>query len=290
MTKYEKIKQEYANGTRKLAEGEYIGANGLPYCPKCHTPKWCIVDNGDIACPIRCKCESEAAARQEEAIARQKRFDEFNDRQKLSLLGERYKNVMFNKARITDNNRGVYERCKRYVDNAKDMRGNNIGLYIFGNNSSGKTFLTACICNELLWRGYRCVYTNLANMLHEIQSGYNGGGVGESELLRRLQSYDFAFIDDLGKEFIGRESNANSSKWAESKLFEIINARYNAQRPTIFTSNYSIGELDDKLTFDAAIVERITEMATVNMELSGDNFRKDARIDKRELAKKFGVL
>ena len=290
MTEYETIKQEYANGERKLNEGEYIGENGLPYCSKCHTPKWCIVGEEKTAGPIRCKCQEEAAARQEEAIARQKRFDEFNDRQKLSLLGERYKNVMFNKARTTDNNRSVYDRCKRYVENASEMRKNNIGLYIFGANSSGKTFLTACICNELLWRGFRCVYTNLANMLHELQSGYNGRGMGESELLRRLQSYDFAFIDDLGKEFIGREYNAASSKWAESKLFEIINARYNAQRPTIFTSNYSIGELDDKLTFDAAIVERITEMATVNMELSGDNFRKDARIDKRELAKKLGVL
>ncbi len=290
MNEYEALKQAYADGTRKLAEDEYIGENGLPYCSKCHTPKWCIVGENDTACPIRCKCRQDAQDAQEQAAARQKRFDEFNDRQKLSLLGERYKNVMFNKARITDNNRNVYEKCKRYVESAKDMRGNNIGLYIFGANSSGKTFLTACICNELLWRGYRYVYTNLANMLHEIQSGYNGGGMGESELLRRLQSYDFAFIDDLGKEFIGRESNVNSSKWAESKLFEIINARYNAQRPTIFTSNYSIGELDDKLTFDAAIVERITEMATVNMELSGDNFRKDARIDKRELAKKLGVL
>lgn len=289
MSEYEALKQAYANGTRKLAKDEYIGENGLPYCINCHTPKWCIVEY-ETACPIRCKCSQEAEDSQEQAAARQKRFDEFNDRQKLSLLGERYKNVLFNKARITDNNSNVYEKCKRYVDNAKDMHVNNIGLYIFGANSSGKTFLTACICNELLWRGYRCVYTNLANMLHEIQSGYNGGGMGENELLRRLQSYDFAFIDDLGKEFIGREHNASSSKWAESKLFEIINARYNAQRPTIFTSNYSIGELDDKLTFDPAIVERITEMATVNMELSGDNFRKDARLDKRELAKKLGVL
>lgn len=290
MTEYEKLKQAYANGMRQLDDNEYIGENGLPYCKKCHTPKWCIVGDNDMACPIKCKCQEDALKQQEEEIARQKRFDEFYDRQKLSLLGERYKNVMFSKARITDNNRSVYEKCKKYVDAAKEMRVNNIGLYIFGSNSSGKTFLTACICNELLWRGFRCVYTNLANMLQEIQSGYNGGGMGESELLRRLQSYDFAFIDDLGKEFIGREYNASSSKWAESKLFEIINARYNAQRPTIFTSNYSIGELDDKLTFDAAIVERITEMATVNMELSGDNFRKDARIDKRELAKKFGIL
>lgn len=62
MTEYETIKQEYANGERKLNEGEYIGENGLPYCSKCHTPKWCIVGEEKTACPIRCKCQEEAAA------------------------------------------------------------------------------------------------------------------------------------------------------------------------------------------------------------------------------------
>lgn len=55
MTEYETIKQEYANGERKLNEGEYIGENGLLYCSKCHTPKWCIVGEEKTACPIRCK-------------------------------------------------------------------------------------------------------------------------------------------------------------------------------------------------------------------------------------------
>ena len=156
-------------------------------------------------------------------------------------------------------------------------------------NSSGKTFLTACMCNELVWKGYRCVYTNLATILNEIRSSYDGKGLGVCELVGKLNTYDFAFIDDLGKEFIGREYNQKNSKWAEEKLFEILNARYNAKKPTIFSSNYSIGELMSVLGLDKAIVERINEMSTRVLKLEGDDFRQHSRTEKSELAKSLGI-
>lgn len=140
-----------------------------------------------------------------------------------------------------------------------------------------------------LWQGFRCVYTNLATILNEIRGSYDKNGMGECELLDRLQAYDFAFIDDFGKEFLGREYNASSSKWAEEKLFEVINARYNAQKPTIFSSNYEISELASVLNLDKAIVERVNEMATRTLKLEGDDFRSTARQNKSELAKKLGI-
>ena len=107
--------------------------------------------------------------------------------------------------------------------------------------------------------------------------------------MQRLQNYDFVFIDDLGKEFIGRDYNPASSKWAEEKFFEIINARYNANAPIIFSSNYTIAELESVLGFDKAIVERINEMATRVIKLAGDDFRQSARENKSTLAKKYGI-
>lgn len=67
MREYEAIKQEYADGIHKLNDDEYIGDNGLPYCKKCHTPKWYVYD--EMACPVLCKCQEEAQARHEEAAA-----------------------------------------------------------------------------------------------------------------------------------------------------------------------------------------------------------------------------
>lgn len=273
----------------KQRDDEYLSDDGLLYCKKCKTPRVFVSADKNFIARCLCKCQSEAEKERQKEEARQKAIEAFNSRRSLSMLGARYKNIRLQDATITESNKDVYARCSRYVEHAKEMRENNIGLYIYGDNSSGKTYLTACICNELLWQGYRCIYTNLATILSEIRSSYDGQGMGECELLNRLQAYDFAFIDDLGKEFIGREFNASSSKWAEEKLFEVINARYNAQKPTIFSSNYEISALASELRLDKAIIERINEMATRVLKLDGDDFRSAVRKDVNDVAKKYGI-
>ena len=277
------------SGEITLRDDEYLGDDGLPHCKNCKTTRVFVSADKNFIARCSCKCQSEAEEQRRKEEARQKALEAFNSRRNLSMLGARYRNIRLQDATITESNKDVYARCNRYVEHAKEMRENNIGLYIYGDNSSGKTYLTACICNELLWQGYRCIYTNLATILSEIRSSYDGQGMGECELLNRLQAYDFAFIDDLGKEFIGREYNASSSKWAEEKLFEVINARYNAQKPTIFSSNYEISALASELRLDKAIIERINEMATRVLKLDGDDFRSAVRKDVNDVAKKYGI-
>lgn len=269
---FARMDKEMKNEPIQLRDDEYLGEDKLPHCKNCKTPRYKVKSYGIM--PVPCKCQEEKYKREEEERWRQLALDEFNKRSSLSMIGNRYKNARFADAIITDNNRAVYDRCRNYVENAKEAREKNMGLYIYGKNSTGKTHLTACICNELLWRGYSCIYTNLATMLNEIRGSYNGQGIGECELMYRLQAYDFAFIDDLGKEFIGREYNAASSKWAEEKLYEIINARYIAQKPIILSSNYNVAELAHVFKLDKAIIERISEMVDNRIiKLDGDNFR-----------------
>lgn len=194
------VVKQIASGELKIRDDEYIGENGLPYCKNCKSPRMWYSDDKQFVARCVCKCEAEAEERRKKEEARQKLIAEFNSRSSLSMLGDRYRGIRLKDATITESNRAVYEKCRNYVTNAKAMRENNIGLYIYGDNSSGKTYLTACICNELLWQGFRCVYTNLATILNEIRGSYDKNGMGECELLDRLQAYDFAFIDDFGKE------------------------------------------------------------------------------------------
>lgn len=285
----EELKKDFKNGKEVLEDDEYLGEDGLPYCKKCKTKRFFSFENGELAMRGACKCQQEEREKEEQERAARERLARFNNQKRLSLLGARYQNLMFKDAVITERNQKAYIKCKNYVANADKVCSENIGLYIYGDNSSGKTFLTACICNELIWKGYRCIYTNLASILNEIRSSYDGNGMGECDLLGRLQAYDFAFIDDLGKEFLGREYNVGSAKWAEEKLFEVLNARYNSQKPTIFSSNYSIAELASVLNLDKAIIERVNEMSTRTIKLEGDDFRKTVREGKSEIAKSLGI-
>ena len=285
----DELKEEVSSGKYRLKEDEFLGDDGLPYCKKCKTKRFFVVEDNSFAMFGSCECQQREQKEREEQEQRRKRVEEFNNRQTLSLIGERYKNVRFKDARITPHNKTAFEKCGNYAKNSKRVHELNIGLYIYGDNSSGKTYLTACLCNELVWLGWRCVYTNLASILNEIRASYDGNGMGECLLLRQLQTFDFVFIDDLGKEFIGREFNSATAKWAEGKLFEILNARYNARKPTIFSSNYSISELASVLNLDKAIVERINEMATRAIKLEGDDFRTAVREEKSNIAKSLGI-
>lgn len=73
----------------------------------------------------------------------------------------------------------------------------------------------------------------------------------------RFASCDVLIIDDLGKE------NANS--WVMTTLFQIVNDRYEAMRPTIVTTQYSPEELCRRMSRSGeresaiAITERLKE-------------------------------
>lgn len=283
------LQEAFRNGSEQLKEDEYLDENGLPRCKKCKTPRWFATDDRKMAIRTMCKCQTEEARKQQDLEERQKYVDEFRNRRELAILGERYFDATFSTATITEHNRDAFVKAKNYVRNIPDVLKYNIGLYVYGDNSTGKTFLTACICNELVWRKQRCIYTSFAAIRNAISAAYSGKSSGEGGLLARLMSYDFAFIDDFGKEFLGREFRPDVSKWAEEKLFEVLNGRYNAMKPTIFSSNYSIGELMSVLGLDKAIVERVNEMATRVIKLDGDDFRSEVRKRKSDIAKSLGI-
>jgi len=59
---------------------------------------------------------------------------------------------------------------------------------------------------------------------------------------------------------IGSESHKGIDDWASSKIYQIINSRYNNLKATIFTTNCNLQELNDKLS--GKTFSRITEMAS----------------------------
>lgn len=274
----------------KLRKDEYK-KNGIPYCRQCNQPRAVNIGlNGDYWVRCICECEKREFERQQEEERKFRRLKAFKERQRLSMIGSKYLEARFDTAIITDNNKAVYESCQNYVKNAQTILEKGIGVYIYGDNSSGKTHLTACMCNELVEQGYSCVYTSVPKILAEIQSSYKKSfAMTEAEITNTLANKSFLFIDDLGKEFIGRENNQATAKFAERVLLEIVNARYNNGLPIIFSSNYSISDLISKFDIDKAIVERINEMSTKVLKLNGDNFRDKTLEERTKLAQELGI-
>ena len=168
--------------------------------------------------------------------------------------------------------RKLKELCKSYVEQFDSI---DKGLYIYGfTKGSGKTKMACTIGNELMKRGHDVKFATMGTILDKIKSTYNKeSDYTEDRLMDELKTVEVLIIDDLGME--------NASKWANDKVYEIINYRYNAKKKTIYTSNISLKDMD----YDDRIVSRISG-DTLPIGWSNESIRDIEKKENSDLLKK----
>ena len=158
---------------------------------------------------------------------------------------------------------------KRVKDTALEYTGDTSGswFYIGGQSGCGKTHICTAISVALINQGKTLKYEIWRTLFHQLQSA-QFDSEKYSDKLRELQNIDVLYIDDflkcLDKSKINTELNF---------AFEIINARYIADRPTIISSELDINQLN---AFDNALAGRIVEKAgkfTISISGSDKNYR-----------------
>lgn len=247
--------------------------------------------------PEHCTCEKaiEKAKREEaERLAEEKRKEEAERNRQLqervrkivgqSGIGARFRLRTFETFELTEENQKAAMLCQKYADNFREKLprynpnpGRN-GLFITGPKGTGKTHLVAAIANKLMNQGIPVICMTMIDLLERIKSTYTdtrqrfGGGYDAADILDAYTDVSLLIIDDLGKE--------QATEWAISKIYAIINARYEALMPTIITTNYSEADLirrltpketNDDTTADATI-DRLREMCAAIIT-TGDSWR-----------------
>lgn len=262
----------------EIRDGE-IEKDGLPYCAKCGQPRFFKSEISGNYVRALCKCQAEEKRATEEAekIAEIRLHATAN-----SAMSKRYARATFATSIVNESNAEQFDKCEAYCENAEKMLFNNIGVYIYGNNGTGKTHLTACMCNELIGKGYSVLYTSALDLINETSKKFGA----TAEMLAKLTECDFLILDDIGKESLGKKDDS----YIDRLLLEIVNARYNNDLPTIFSSNYKPKDLLVDLHIDKAICERILEMANVRIELNCPSFRQKPNAEKTELLKSLNIL
>ena len=102
--------------------------------------------------------------------------------------------------------------------------------------------------------------TNLFEISKAIKSTFqNGFHESEQEFFERFEKVSFLIFDDLGVEIFTKNDR---DTWLQALLFDLINRRYNAKKPTIFSSNYSLNELVNLRGIADRTVDRISEMTS----------------------------
>jgi DNA replication protein DnaC len=102
------------------------------------------------------------------------------------------------------------------------------GLLFMGPAGVGKTHLAVAIIRGLIGKGFAGIFCEFGSLLKEIQDSYNPIS----------KSSDVLVLDELGASI--------PTDWVRDTMYQIINKRYNDQKLTIFTTNYSDARGSDK--------------------------------------------
>ncbi len=153
---------------------------------------------------------------------------------------------------IDESNRQAVKLGLQFLQDGKHS------LYYWGGVGTGKTFLATLLGKEYLRGGNGLIFGDVPGLLDEIKITFNDPTVSSQSVLRKFIHCDLLILDDIGVgEF---------TKWNVGILYQIINGRYNAQKPMILTSNYSLDELASKMKkvkeVDAVSVDRLTDRLT----------------------------
>ena len=115
-------------------------------------------------------------------------------------------------------------------------------LVLKGPSGSGKTHLAAAIANERITRGEPVLFMFTPDLLDGLRASYQPaeGEPGFDALFEQVRNAPLLILDDIDA--------AASSEWAREKLFQLVNARYNAALPTVCTCYSLTDALDERIS------------------------------------------
>ncbi|MFC1949192.1 ATP-binding protein [Chloroflexota bacterium] len=133
-----------------------------------------------------------------------------------------------------DNLRTVFNEAQEF---AKSPEG---WLVFQGDNGCGKTHLAAAIVNYRYQNNQPALFVVVPDFLDHLRSSFSPESkVSYDRYFESVKNAPLLVLDDFGKQ--------TTTPWAQEKLYQVINYRYNAQLPTVITTNCSADELDSPI-------------------------------------------
>ncbi len=132
------------------------------------------------------------------------------------------------------NLRLAYETAKAFATQPQGW------LILLGGYGCGKTHLAAAIANYVVGQGEMALFVIVPDLLDHLRATYSPHStVTYDQRFKEILNASLLILDDLGAH--------SSTPWAQEKLFQLFNYRYNAQLPTIVTSNHELEEIDIRI-------------------------------------------
>jgi len=117
-------------------------------------------------------------------------------------------------------------------------------LVLKGGYGCGKTHLAAAIANECVQRGQPVLFITVPDLLDHLRATFAPSSPGDhtpafNARFHEIRTAPVLILDDLGTE--------SATSWAQEKLYQIFNYRYNARLATVVTTNHELEDIPLRL-------------------------------------------
>ena len=268
-----------------------------PFCNDCHY-KGYIFDNRDLcakavvcpSCSLKCNaCSGKGYQKKLDAEGREilsicqckkitKKIAIFN-RAEIPI---RFAQVGLNTASSkTAGLASYYKKAQTFV---KNFDTNPNGLLLTGRVGCGKTTLACAVLNYLiLEKEIECLFIEFTQLLDRIKAHYSAQKAEynsertELDLLKTMTQIPVLLIDELAK--------GKNTDWEKGIIDNLISRRYNANKKTIFTTNFFIGSNNLKNTnnsdFTSEKTKQQSQKQNYNSNITIETTNLNQRIQER---------
>lgn len=221
---------------------------------------------------VPCICACGRARRADEAIQRREseQMRQAKELYKFSAMDEAKRSATFANATINDDVKRAFGVAKSYVEHwpsilrgdepYKDMR----GLLFYGPTGTGKSYVAACIANELLAQAVPVLVTSITRLVGNKDDEL-------AETLRAMRKAKLLVLDDLGAE--------RGTDYRLEQVYNVIDSRYDSRLPMVITTNLTMDQM--KTGVDARynrIWERIRSTC-YPVKMAGGSWRKSKTLE-----------
>ncbi len=140
-------------------------------------------------------------------------------------------------------------------------------LIFCGTAGTGKTHLAVGIAKEVMLKGKTATFTTAMDAIRSVRETYRKNSeMTERQAIARFAQADLTIIDEVGSQ-LGTDAE-------KVTLFDLINARYERERPMIVLSNLTIKEVEQYMGSRA--FDRLRENGGQAVAFTWPSYRRGA--------------
>ena len=196
-----------------------------------------------------------------------------------NLTAKKYQLASFSNYIETEQNKALLKMLQDYFDNSYKNIHFGYGMYIWGTPGTGKTHALYTLANEFVKHGIcEIYYTSFVELFDLLRKNFTDINAQEA-IKDKLKKVEILFLDDIGAEHIKKDS-----EWYQGIIYEIINYRYEHEKPVICSSNSSRANLVKEQNYEERVVQRLMEMCPYQFEFIGDDAMRITRAKQKRVA------